>query len=117
MGISERYYEWCDFERISDQSLAPRVRASLTWRFGAQGAMQIPGVGWLFNMGVIVWVMLYFVLREMYLGRFGSFACTMLPVLVWGSFLLGPVMAGRYIYPFVCSLPVLASHVQENRRL
>ena len=22
------------------------------------------------------------------------------------------VMAGRYIYPFVCSLPVLASHVR-----
>ena len=112
MGISDRYYEWCDFERISDQSLVPRVRASLSWRFGAQGAMQIPGVGWLFNMGVIVWVMLYFVLREMYLGRFGSFACAMLPVLLWGTFLLGPVMAGRYIYPFVCSLPVLASHVR-----
>lgn len=109
-GISNRYYEWCDFERISDMSLAPRVRASLSWRFGAQGAMQIPGVGWLFNMGVIVWVMLYFVLREMYLGRFGSFACAMLPVLLWGTFLLGPVMAGRYIYPFVCSLPVLACH-------
>ena len=112
MGISDRYYDWCDFERISDQSLVPRVRASLSWRFGAQGAMQIPGVGWLFNMGVIVWVMLYFVLREMYLGRFGSFACAMLPVLLWGTFLLGPVMAGRYIYPFVCSLPVLASHVR-----
>ena len=115
MGISDRYYEWCDFERISDQSLVPRVRASLSWRFGAQGAMQIPGVGWLFNMGVIVWVMLYFVLREMYLGRFGSFACAMLPVLLWGTFLLGPVMAGRYIYPFVCSLPVLASHVQTTK--
>ncbi len=113
MGISDRYYEWCDFERISDQSLAPRVRASLSWRFGAQGAMQIPGVGWLFNMGVIVWVMLYLVLREMYLGRWRSFACGMLPVLLWGTFLLGPVMAGRYIYPFVCSLPVLASHARS----
>lgn len=107
MGISERDYEWCDFERISSQSLAPRVRASLSWRFGAQGAMQIPGIGWLFNMGVIVWVMLYFVLREMYMGRWHSFACAMLPVFLWGTFLLGPVMAGRYIYPFVCSLPVL----------
>ncbi|MGN0772927.1 MAG: DUF6020 family protein [Candidatus Ventricola sp.] len=113
MGISDQYYEWCDFERISDQSLAPRVRASLTWRFGAQGAMQIPAVGYLFNMGVIVWVMLYFVLREMYLGRWRSFACAMLPVLLLGTFLLGPVMAGRYIYPFVCSLPVLASHARS----
>ena len=117
MGISDQYYDWCDFERISDQSLLPRVRASLSWRFGAQGAMQLPAVGILFNMGVIVWVMLYFVLREMYLGRWRSFACAMLPVLLWGTFLLGPVMAGRYIYPFVCCLPVLASHVQETRRL
>ena len=113
MGISDQYYDWCDFERISDQSLLPRVRASLSWRFGAQGAMQLPAVGILFNMGVIVWVMLYFVLREMYLGRWRSFACAMLPVLLWGTFLLGPVMAGRYIYPFVCCLPVLASHVRR----
>ena len=33
----------------------------------------------------------------------------LLPVLLWGTFLLGPVMAGRYIYPFVCALPVLAA--------
>lgn len=109
MGITDEYYEWCDFERITDQSLLPRLRASLNWRFGAQGAMQIPGIGWLFNMGVIVWVMLYFVLREMYLGRWACFACALLPVLLWGTFLLGPVMAGRYIYPFVCCLPVLAA--------
>lgn len=109
MGITDEYYEWCDFERITDQSLLPRLRASLNWRFGAQGAMQIPGIGWLFNMGVIVWVMLYFVLREMYLGRWTRFACALLPVLLWGTFLLGPVMAGRYIYPFVCCLPVLAA--------
>ncbi|MBQ7887854.1 MAG: hypothetical protein IJ313_13345 [Clostridia bacterium] len=114
MGISDQYYDWCDFERISSASLLPRVLASLSWRFGAQGAMQIPVIGYLFNMGVIVWAMLYFVLRELYLGRWKSFAAALLPVLLWGTFLLGPVMAGRYIYPFVCCLPVLASHVRED---
>ena len=109
MGISDQYYDWCDFERISSQSLLPRVLASLSWRFGAQGAMQIPGIGYLFNMGAIVWVMLYFAIRDAYLGRWKSFACALLPVLLWGTFLLGPVMAGRYIYPFVCCLPVMAS--------
>ncbi|MBE5800317.1 MAG: hypothetical protein E7321_10270 [Clostridiales bacterium] len=113
MGISDLYYDWCDFERISSQSLAPRVLSSFSWRFGAQGAMQIPVVGYLFNMGLIVWVMLYFALREMYLGRWKSFVCALLPVLLWGTFLLGPVMAGRYIYPFVCCLPVMASRVRE----
>ena len=114
MGITDQYYEWCDFERISSQSLLPRVLASLSWRFGAQGAMQIPVVGYAFNMGLIIWIMLYFVLREMYLGRWKSFGAALLPVLLWGTFLLGPVMAGRYIYPFECCLPVLASHTREN---
>ena len=114
MGISDQYYDWCEFERISSQSLLPRVLASLSWRFGAQGAMQMPGIGYLFNMGVIVWVMLYFVIRDAYLGRWKAFACALLPVLLWGTFLLGPVMAGRYVYPFVCCLPVMASLVQEG---
>ena len=109
MGVSDSFYEWCDFERISSASLFPRVLASLSWRFGARGAMQIPVVGYAFNMGLIVWVMLYFALREWYLGRWPEFAAAMLPVLLWGTFLLGPVMAGRYIYPFVCALPVMAS--------
>jgi len=113
MGVSDLYYDWCDFERISSQSTVPRVLASLSWRFGAQGAMQIPVIGYAFNMGVIIWVMLYFVLRELYLGRWKGFVCALLPVLLWGTFLLGPVMAGRYIYPFVCCLPVLASHIEE----
>ena len=114
MGVTDDYYDWCDFERISSRSAAPRVLASLSWRFGAQGAMQIPLVGYLFNMGVIVWVMLYFVLREAYMGRWASLTAALLPVLLWGTFLLGPVMAGRYVYPFVCCLPVLASHVKTS---
>ena len=114
MQVSDEHYDWCDFERISSASLAPRVLSALSWRFGAKGAMQIPVIGYLFNMGVIVWIMLYLVIREAYLGRWQSFACALLPVLLWGTFLLGPVMAGRYIYPFVCCLPVLASGARER---
>ena len=114
MGISDQYYDWCNFERISSQSLLPRVLASLSWRFGAQGAMQIPVVGYLFNMGVIAWIMLYFAIRDAHQGRWKAFSCALLPVLLWGTFLLGPVMAGRYIYPFVCCLPVMASLVKEG---
>jgi hypothetical protein len=113
MGVTDQYYEWCDFERISSQSLLPRVLASLTWRFGAKGAMQIPLIGYLFNMGVIVWAMLFFVLRDAYHGRWECFVIGLLPVLLWGTFLLGPVMAGRYIYPFVCCLPVLATRPKD----
>ena len=30
----------------------------------------------------------------------------LLPVLLWGTYLLGPVMQGRYLYPFICVLPL-----------
>ena len=112
--MSDAYDDWCDFERIESHSLFPRVLASLSWRFGAQGAMQIPVLGYLFNMGVIVWLMLGLALREAYWGRWRSFAAALLPVLLWGTCLLGPVMAGRYIYPFVCCLPVLASRLRPG---
>ena len=110
MGVNaEQTESWCDFDWISQTSPLRRVLESLSWRFGAQGAMQYPVIGYLFNMGAIIWVMFFFVLREMHAGRWGRFAVCLLPVLLWGTFLLGPVMAGRYVYPFVCSLPVLAS--------
>lgn len=116
MGIStEQIGQWCGFDWIASHSLFPRVLASLSWRFGAQGAMQIPVVGWLFNTGVIVWVMLALVLREAYFGRWRRFAVALLPVLLWGTYLLGPVMAGRYAYPFVCALPVLAAGPGADR--
>ena len=114
MGMTEAYDEsWCDFDPPESRSPLPRVLASLSWRFGAKGAMQIPVVGWLFNTGVIVWMMLFFVLREMYWGRWMRFGAALLPVLLWGTYLLGPVMAGRYIYPFVCVLPVLAARPER----
>lgn len=110
MGVSaEQTESWCSFPWITQTSPLRRVLESLSWRFGAQGAMQYPVIGYAFNMGVIIWVMFFFVLREMHAGRWGRFAVCLLPMLLWGTFLLGPVMAGRYIYPFICCLPVLAS--------
>ena len=113
MGVTDAYYDgWYTGERIHSASLLPRVLASLSWRFGAQGAMQIPVIGWAFNMGLIVWGRLYLALRAAYLGQRAAFGVMLLPVLLWGTFLLGPVMAGRYIYPFVCALPAMASRAR-----
>lgn len=115
MGISEEQLDqWCDFPYITSKSLFPRALASLTWRFGAKGAMQIPVIGYLFNMGAIIWAMLFFALRDVYWGSWRRAGVWLLPVLLWGTYLLGPVMAGRYVYPFACILPVMASKKEDR---
>ena len=101
-----RYPDW--EETIEDRSPLPRLRASIAWRFGAKGAMQIPLVGWAFNMGGIVWLLLFFVLRGLAMRPRGAGLAGVLPLLLLATFLLGPVMAGRYLYPFLCALPVVS---------
>ena len=73
------------------------------------GADDIPVVRWLFNTGVIYWTLLLIVLYELYSGCFDRFALLLLPALLWGTYLLGPVMQGRYLYPFICVLPLFVS--------
>lgn len=73
------------------------------------GASDIPFVNIIFNIGLFSWLVFYFVIKEAYLGNWRRFTLFLLPVLLWGTFLLGPVIYSRYAYPFLCCLPVLAS--------
>ena len=73
------------------------------------GADDIPVVRLLFNTGVIYWLLLMMVLYELYSGRYDRFVLSLLPVMLWGTLLLGPVMQGRYLYPFICVLPLFAA--------
>lgn len=108
MTVGTDYYDgWWQGERI--HSAFPRLLAALQWRFGNTAAANIPVLGLPFNTGAIVWATLFLALRALYEGRRGAFAVSLLPVLLWGTYLLGPVMAGRYVYPFVCAMPVLAT--------
>ena len=70
------------------------------------GADDVPVVRLLFNTGFIYWLLLLFVLYDMYCGRWKRVLLCMLPVLLWGTYVLGPVMQGRYLYPFICMLPL-----------
>ena len=73
------------------------------------GADGIPVVRWLFNTGAVYWLLLLLVLYDLYGGRYDRFALSLLPVMLWGTLLLGPVMQGRYLYPFSCVLPLFAA--------
>lgn len=70
------------------------------------GADHHPLLRWLFNSGFIFWLLLAHLLYALYSRDWGTAILMMLPVMLWGTFLLGPVMQGRYVYPFLCVLPL-----------
>ena len=78
------------------------------------GADDVPVVRLLFNTGFIYGLLLLFVLYDMYCGRWKRVLLCMLPVLLWGTYVLGPVMQGRYLYPFICMLPLFVFRRREH---
>ena len=86
-----------------------RFKAIRDWMYEhiySTGADDVPVIRYLFNTGFIFWLLLLFVLSDLYAGNYQRVLLCALPVLLWGTFLLGPVMQGRYLYPFICVLPL-----------
>ncbi|MBQ2948033.1 MAG: hypothetical protein IJD94_03550, partial [Clostridia bacterium] len=75
----------------------------------ATGADDVPLVRYLFNTGFVFWLLLLLYLYEICCGRMDGVLMLLLPLLLYATYLLGPVMQGRYLYPFVCALPLFAS--------
>lgn len=78
------------------------------------GADDVPVIRYLFNTGFVFWTLLMIVLYELYCGNGKRFMLLLLPVLLWGTYLLGPVMQGRYLYPFICVLPLFVCRTAKN---
>ena len=94
-----------------------RFQALRTWldeNIWATGARDFPVLRWVFNAGLVIWLMGLAVLFAMHRGDWARFAVLLLPVLLWGTYLLGPVMQGRYLYPFICILPLLLAVPKEG---
>ena len=83
------------------------VRDWLDEHIWSTGARDVPALRWVFNAGVVIWLMLLSALFAMYTGNWKRFGILLLPILLWGTYLLGPVMQGRYLYPFICLLPLM----------
>ena len=94
-------------EEMSQPTRFKAVRDWLDEHIWATGARDIPVLRWVMNAGAAIWLMLLCVLYTMYTGDWKRFGILLLPILLWGTYLLGPVMQGRYLYPFVCLLPLL----------
>ena len=82
------------------------VRDWMNTHIFSTGADDVPVIRWLFNTGFVFWNLLMIVLYELYSGNGRRFVLLLLPALLWGTYLLGPVMQGRYLYPFICVLPL-----------
>ena len=102
-------------EPMSQPSRFAPIRDWMYENIYSTGADDIPVVRYLFNTGVIYWILLMIVLYELYSGNFGRFVLLLLPVLLWGTYLLGPVMQGRYLYPFICVLPLFAARKYKGQ--
>ena len=68
------------------------------------GANRIPVLRWMMNTGMIYWLLLLCLLM-VFAYHGSSYYALLLPVCLYGTYLLGPVMQGRYLYPFVCVIP------------
>lgn len=82
------------------------IRQWLNEHIFADGANDIPVIRYLFNLGVLYWTLLLFMLYDMYAGRWERVGVLTLVLLLYATYLLGPIMQARYAYPFMCMLPL-----------
>lgn len=98
-------------------SLPERFKPVQQWldvHLFSTGADDVPVIRWFFNCGVVFWLLGAMVLFAGYRGD-GTIVLTMtLLVFYWITHLLGPVMQGRYLYPFLCALPFFMARPQRK---
>lgn len=83
-----------------------KIREWLSETIYATGADRVPVLRWLMNTGVVFWGLLALLLMTVYYRGWKYFNVLILPLFLYGTYLLGPVMQGRYLYPFICVLPM-----------
>ena len=92
-------------EQIQQPRRFAAIRQLINTQIYDTGADHLPLVRYLFNSGFIFWLLLLQLLYDLYIGDMRRISVMFLPLMLWGTYLLGPVMQGRYLYPFVCILP------------
>lgn len=102
--------------RINPPARFEKARAWLHEHLFKNGADDNPVLRWIFNTGLVFWLLLAHVLYEVYCGSWQRVQLFLLPVLLWGTYLLGPIMYGRYLYPFICMLPLFVLRPKTNEQ-
>ena len=97
-------------EQIQQPGRFASIRTLLNEQIFLTGADHHPILRWLFNSGLIFWLLLSQPLYSLYIGDKKHAAVMSLMVMLWGTHLLGPIMQGRYLYPFICIFPLFILH-------
>ena len=95
-------------ENLTQPECFAGIRRWLDEHLWETGAAETPVIRWLFNTGAVYWLMMLLFLYDIYSGRRDRIRLELLIVLLWVPYLFGPVMQARYMYPFVCVLPLFA---------
>ena len=95
-------------ENLTQPECFTGIRRWLDEHLWETGAAETPVIRWLFNTGAVYWLMMLLFLYDIYSGRRDRIRLELLIVLLWVPYLFGPVMQARYMYPFVCVLPLFA---------
>lgn len=100
--------------KINPPARFEKARQWLHEHLFKNGADDNPILRWIFNTGLVFWVLLAHVLYAVYRRNWPRVLLFMLAVLLWGTYLLGPIMYGRYLYPFICLLPMFVFRTREE---
>jgi len=101
--------------RINPPARFENARVWLHEHLFKNGADEQPVLRWIFNTGLVFWLLLAHMLYEIYCRNWQRVQLFMLPALLWGTYLLGPIMYGRYLYPFICMLPLFVLRAKEGK--
>jgi len=92
------------------------IREWLTKDVFWTGMNEVPVVRYLFHLGWMTWLLLLFFFYDMYRGRSERTVMLLAVVLVWATYLMGPVMYARYMYPTICCLPLFVLRPKTNEQ-
>ena len=75
---------------------------------------KFPLIANLFSIAMPIWVMLFSSVILILKRRYKYLLVILLPMLLWATYLLGPVSNSRYIWPLMMIYPVFLFLILEN---
>lgn len=103
-------------EEIIKYDFCEPVSAIYNFLFYLGNYRQLPILGYLFRCGIYFWLLLVTILYTIYRQEYRKLLYLVLPIAYFASCFMGPMVALRYIYCIVISLPLVISicHTQTT---